>query len=128
MSNSSSVYLCGSQETSFNFVTQEKKNNLPKWTESQIKKTQTIKKIVCGKSSYFLVWKKPNKLEFYKKDNKKRKYQLPKNEIIKDIVSSFKTFLILTESGRSGLWLRKIVLKKYLFLMQTKVPLKRSGL
>ncbi|KAJ3426005.1 hypothetical protein M0812_28452 [Anaeramoeba flamelloides] len=85
----------------FNFFTQEKnKNNLPKWSESSIKKTQTIKKIVSGKSSNFLVWKKPNKLEFYQKDKKKRKYQLPKNETIKDIVSSCYTYLILTESGK----------------------------
>ncbi|KAJ6250306.1 putative e3 ubiquitin-protein ligase [Anaeramoeba flamelloides] len=99
MKKSSSLYLSGSKEE-FSFVTQEKKNNLPKWTETNIKKTQTIKKIVSGKSSNFLVWKKPNKLEFYEKDKKKRKYQLPKNETIKDLVSSRYTYLILTESGK----------------------------
>ncbi|KAJ6249769.1 regulator of chromosome condensation [Anaeramoeba flamelloides] len=100
MSNSSSVYLTGPKDF-FNFFTQEKnKMNLPKWSESSIKKTQTIKKIVSGISPNFLVWKKPNKLEFYQKDNEKRKYQLPKNETIKDIVSSCYTYLILTESGK----------------------------
>ncbi|KAJ6230951.1 claret [Anaeramoeba flamelloides] len=98
MSNSSSLYLTGKKE--FNFVTQEKNNSLLKWTESQIKKTQTIKKLVCGDGLHFLVWKKPNKLELYEKDNKKRKYQLPKNETIKDIASSRYTYLILTESGK----------------------------
>ncbi|KAJ6250308.1 hypothetical protein M0813_16165 [Anaeramoeba flamelloides] len=98
MSNSSSLYLTGSKE--FSFVTQKKNNNLPKWTPSSIKKTQTIKKIVCGRRFHFLVWKKPNKLEFYQEDKKKRKYQLPKNETIKDIASSLYTYLILTESGK----------------------------
>ncbi|KAJ3439814.1 btk-binding protein-related [Anaeramoeba flamelloides] len=50
--------------------------------------------------SNFLVWKKPNKLEFYEQCKEKRKYQLPKNERIKDIASSRKTYLILTESGK----------------------------
>ncbi|KAJ3426019.1 hypothetical protein M0812_28466 [Anaeramoeba flamelloides] len=66
----------------------------------QIKKTQRIKKLVSGNRPHFLVWKKPNKLEFYQRGNKKKKYQLPKNETIKDIVSGFKTYLILTESGK----------------------------
>ncbi|KAJ3425992.1 btk-binding protein-related [Anaeramoeba flamelloides] len=95
---SSSVYLSGKK--GFSFVIQEEKNNLPKWSESNLKKTQTIKKIVCGGGFHFLVWKKPNKLEFYEKDNEKRKYQLPKNERIKDLVSSLHTYLILTESGK----------------------------
>ncbi|KAJ6241389.1 hypothetical protein M0813_23176 [Anaeramoeba flamelloides] len=99
MTNSSSLYLTGLRGN-FSFLTQEKNNNLPKWTESSIKKTHTIKKIVCGNQPHCLVWKKPNKLEFYQKDNKKRKYQLPKNETIKDIVSSCLTYLILTESGK----------------------------
>ncbi|KAJ6236985.1 btk-binding protein-related [Anaeramoeba flamelloides] len=100
MTNSSSLYIYGPIER-FGFVTKEEKNNkLPKWSESQIKKTQTIKKIVCGSGPHFLVWKKPNKLEFYEKGKKKRKYQLPKNESIKDIVSSSFTYLILTESGK----------------------------
>ncbi|KAJ6228212.1 btk-binding protein-related [Anaeramoeba flamelloides] len=98
MSKSSSVYLTGSKH--FSFITNEKNNNLPKWTESKIKKTQTIKKIVCGRGIHCLIWKKPNKLEFYQKGNQKRKYQLPKNEAIKDIVSSYQTYLILTESGK----------------------------
>ncbi|KAJ6249770.1 hypothetical protein M0813_01654 [Anaeramoeba flamelloides] len=98
MSYSSSVYLTGKKY--FNFLTQEKNNNLPKWTKGQIKKTQTIKKLVCASGPHFLVWKKPNKLEFYQKDKKKRKYQLPKNETIKDLVSSLHTYLILTESGK----------------------------
>ncbi|KAJ3426020.1 btk-binding protein-related [Anaeramoeba flamelloides] len=103
MSNSSSLYLTGPKDDkSFNFVTQEEKNtnSLPIWSESNLKKTQTIKKLVSGGNADFLVWKKPNKLEFYQKDKKKRKYQLPKNETIKDIVSGFKTYLILTESGK----------------------------
>ncbi|KAJ3451010.1 btk-binding protein-related [Anaeramoeba flamelloides] len=99
MSNSSSLYLCRSKNC-YNFRTQEKKNNLPKWTESNLKKTQTIKKIVCSDRINFLVWKKPNKLEFYQENKKKRKYQLPKNETIKDIVSSCQTYQILTESGK----------------------------
>ncbi|KAJ6250318.1 putative e3 ubiquitin-protein ligase [Anaeramoeba flamelloides] len=99
MSKSSSLYLTGPKKD-FKFVTQKKNNNLPKWTESNLKKTQTIKKIVCGSGPHFLVWKKPNKLEFYQKGKKKRKYQLPKNERIKDIVSSCYTYLILTESGK----------------------------
>ncbi|KAJ6247576.1 btk-binding protein-related [Anaeramoeba flamelloides] len=99
MNKSSSLYLTGSRKF-FSFVAKEKKNNLPKWTESSLKKTQTIKKIVCGNQFHFLVWKKPNKLEFYQKDNEKRKYQLPKNETIKDIISSYRTYLILTESGK----------------------------
>ncbi|KAJ6236975.1 hypothetical protein M0813_03382 [Anaeramoeba flamelloides] len=98
MYNSSSLFLTGKE--GFKFVTQEKKNNLPKWTESNLKKTQTIKKLVCGGGFHFLVWKKPNKLELYEKGNKKRKYQLPKNETIKDIVSGSFTYLILTESGK----------------------------
>ncbi|KAJ6228135.1 hypothetical protein M0813_08959 [Anaeramoeba flamelloides] len=100
MSNSSSLYINGSK--AFSFVIKNKNNNLPKWTESNLKKTQTIKKIVCGSGNHihFLVWKKPNKLEFYQKYNKKKKYQLPKNETIKDIASSFYTYLILTESGK----------------------------
>ncbi|KAJ6250309.1 hypothetical protein M0813_16166 [Anaeramoeba flamelloides] len=68
--------------------------------DPKLKKTQTIKKLVCGIRPHFLVWKKPNKLEFYQKDNKKRKYQLPKNETIKDLASSLYTYLILTESGK----------------------------
>ncbi|KAJ6235419.1 btk-binding protein-related [Anaeramoeba flamelloides] len=40
------------------------------------------------------------KKEFYQKDNEKTKYQLPKNENIKDIVSSYQTYQILTESGK----------------------------
>ncbi|KAJ6242285.1 hypothetical protein M0813_22727 [Anaeramoeba flamelloides] len=56
--------------------------------------------IVSGNRSLFLVWKKPNKLEFYQEDKEKRKYQLPKKEKIKDIVSSFQTYQILTESGK----------------------------
>ncbi|KAJ6236982.1 btk-binding protein-related [Anaeramoeba flamelloides] len=99
MFNSSSVYITG--QKGFRFVTKEEKtNNLPIWTESNLKKTQTIKKIVSGSRPRFLVWKKPNKLEFYEKGKKKRKYQLPKNERIKDIVSGFFTYLILTESGK----------------------------
>ncbi|KAJ6236998.1 btk-binding protein-related [Anaeramoeba flamelloides] len=99
MSNSSSLFLTGKKV--FNFITQEEKtDSLSKWSESNLKKTQRIKKIVCGTGPHFLVWKKPNKLEFYQKDNKKRKYQLPKNETIKDIVSSYYTYLILTESGK----------------------------
>ncbi|KAJ6245374.1 btk-binding protein-related [Anaeramoeba flamelloides] len=99
MSNSSSLYLCRSNHD-YNFLTRKKKNNLPKWTKSNLKKTQTIKKIVCGDRIHFLVWKKPNKLEFYQENKKKRKYQLPKNETIKDIVSSCQTYQILTESGK----------------------------
>ncbi|KAJ3438064.1 hypothetical protein M0812_17243 [Anaeramoeba flamelloides] len=99
MEKSSSLFITGFKKF-FSFLTQEKNNNLPKWTESQIKKTQTIKKIVCGSRPHFLVWKKPNKLEFYQKDKEKRKYQLPKNERIKDIDSSNETSLILTESGK----------------------------
>ncbi|KAJ3426014.1 secretion-regulating guanine nucleotide exchange factor [Anaeramoeba flamelloides] len=58
--------------------------------------------IVCsgGNQIHFLVWKKPNKLEFYQKDNKKKKYQLPKNETIKDLASGSFTYQILTESGK----------------------------
>ncbi|KAJ6247573.1 hypothetical protein M0813_18523 [Anaeramoeba flamelloides] len=99
MTNSSSLYLTGPRND-FSFVAQKKKNNLPKWTESNLKKTQTIKKIVSGYDLHFLVWKKPNKLEFYEKYKEKRKYQLPKNETIKDIVSSSDTYQILTESGK----------------------------
>ncbi|KAJ6247574.1 btk-binding protein-related [Anaeramoeba flamelloides] len=98
MYKSSSVYLTG--QKFFHFVAKEKKNNLPKWTESSLKKTRTIKKIVCADRPHFLVWKKPNKLEFYQEDKEKRKYQLPKNETIKDIVSGCETYLILTESGK----------------------------
>ncbi|KAJ6236979.1 hypothetical protein M0813_03386 [Anaeramoeba flamelloides] len=101
MSNSSSVYLNGTKK-GFGFITQEEKNNnnLPIWSECNLKKTHTIKKIVCSGGFHFLVWKKPNKLEFYQEDKKKRKYQLPKNETIKDIVSGFNTYQILTESGK----------------------------
>ncbi|KAJ6236996.1 btk-binding protein-related [Anaeramoeba flamelloides] len=98
MSKSSSLYLSGLKKD-FSFLTQEN-NNLPKWSQSNLKKTQTIKKIVCGSPPHFLVWKKPNKLEFYQKGKKKRKYQLSKNETIKDIVSSYYTYQILTESGK----------------------------
>ncbi|KAJ6250315.1 putative e3 ubiquitin-protein ligase [Anaeramoeba flamelloides] len=98
MSKLSSLYICG--KNYYNFLTQEKNCNLRKWTESNIKKTQTIKKIVCGIGHHFLIWKKPNKLEFYQEGKKKRKYQLPKNETIKDIVSGCVTYLILTESGK----------------------------
>ncbi|KAJ6234770.1 btk-binding protein-related [Anaeramoeba flamelloides] len=98
MSNESSLYLTGVK--GFSFVTKKKNNNLPKWTSSKIKKTQTIKKIVGGSQPRFLVWKKPNKLEFYEKDEKKREYQLPKKEAIKDIYASVFTYLILTESGK----------------------------
>ncbi|KAJ6236981.1 btk-binding protein-related [Anaeramoeba flamelloides] len=99
MSTSSSVYLIAFN-IDFNFIIKKKNNNLPKWSECQIKKTHTIKKIVSGGFYRFLVWKKPNKLEFYQKEKKKKKYQLPKNETIKDIASSFRTYLILTESGK----------------------------
>ncbi|KAJ6236974.1 btk-binding protein-related [Anaeramoeba flamelloides] len=98
MSNPSSLYITGKNH--YNFIAKEKNCNVRSWTESNIKKTQTIKKIVCGIRFHFLVWKKPNKLEFYEKDKKKRKYQLPKNETIKDIVSGCDTYLILTESGK----------------------------
>ncbi|KAJ6239099.1 hypothetical protein M0813_25461 [Anaeramoeba flamelloides] len=63
------------------------------------KKKPKQKSSICGGKTDFLVWKKPNKLGFIKK-KKKRKYQLPKNETIKDIVSSSETYLILTESGK----------------------------
>ncbi|KAJ3437475.1 hypothetical protein M0812_16638 [Anaeramoeba flamelloides] len=98
MSKGSSLYLTGLKD--FSFVTKEKNNKLPKWTESKIKKTQTIKKIVCGKEPNFLVWKNPNKLELYEDGRKKKKYQLLKNEKIKDIDSSCYNYLILTESGK----------------------------
>ncbi|KAJ3451355.1 btk-binding protein-related [Anaeramoeba flamelloides] len=99
MSESSSLYLSGPKN--FSFVSKKKKSNkLPKWSESNLKKTRTIKKIVCGGGYHFLVWKKPNKLEFYQENKKKRKYQLPKQETIKDIVSSYYTYQILTESGK----------------------------
>ncbi|KAJ3426017.1 hypothetical protein M0812_28464 [Anaeramoeba flamelloides] len=86
----------------FGFVTQEEENkdNFPNWTKSNLKKTQTIKKIVSSGRLNFLFWKKPNKLEFYQKEKKKRKYQLPKNETIKDIASGHVTYLILSESGK----------------------------
>ncbi|KAJ6240664.1 btk-binding protein-related [Anaeramoeba flamelloides] len=99
MSKSSSIYLTGSKI--FNFISKEKNSKLPRWSESKIKKTQTIKKIVCGEDPHFLVWKKPNKLELYQLgDEKKRKYILPKKETIKDICSGRYTYLILTESGK----------------------------
>ncbi|KAJ6232225.1 hypothetical protein M0813_05146 [Anaeramoeba flamelloides] len=98
MSKPSSVYLTGLK--SYNFITKEKNNNLPKWSESSIKNTHTIKKIVSGEDHNFLVWKKPNKLEFYEIEEDKRKYKLPKNERIKDIASSYQTYQILTESGK----------------------------
>ncbi|KAJ6236978.1 btk-binding protein-related [Anaeramoeba flamelloides] len=99
MSNSSSLFVNG--KGGFCFVTQENKDKFPNWTKSRIKKTQTIKKIVSSGGSRFLVWKKPNKLEFYHEEyKKKKKYQLPKNETIKDIASSCLTYLILSESGK----------------------------
>ncbi|KAJ6247884.1 hypothetical protein M0813_01882 [Anaeramoeba flamelloides] len=51
MTKSSSLYLTGSKD--FKFLTQEKNNNLPKWTESNLKKTQTIKKLVYIVSSSY---------------------------------------------------------------------------
>ncbi|KAJ6236229.1 hypothetical protein M0813_27983 [Anaeramoeba flamelloides] len=99
MENDSFLYVTGAKED-LSFITKKIMSNLPKWTETKIKKTQTIKKIVCGDEIDFLVWKKPNKLEFYEQYKEKRKYQLPKNERIKDIASSRKTYLILTESGK----------------------------
>ncbi|KAJ6228289.1 hypothetical protein M0813_09117 [Anaeramoeba flamelloides] len=98
MSKESSVYLTGPRQ--FSSVTKENNNKLPKWTETKIKKTHTIKKIVCGNNTNFLIWKKPNKLEFYEENKEKRKYQLPKNETIKDIDASYETYQILTESGK----------------------------
>ncbi|KAJ6236997.1 btk-binding protein-related [Anaeramoeba flamelloides] len=101
MFNSSSLYL--SVQKGYSFLTKEEKaNKFPKWNKISLKKTQTIKKIVCASdfNFHFLVWKKPNKLEFYEKDKKKRKCQLPKNETIKDIDSSHYTYQILTESGK----------------------------
>ncbi|KAJ3437482.1 hypothetical protein M0812_16645 [Anaeramoeba flamelloides] len=98
MSKDSSVYLTGLKD--FHFFTKEKNNKLPRWSESKIKKTHTIKKIVCSGGFHFLVWKNPNKLEFYEDCRKKKKYQLPKNETIKDIVSDQSNYLILTESGK----------------------------
>ncbi|KAJ6233645.1 btk-binding protein-related [Anaeramoeba flamelloides] len=98
MSKKSSVYLTGLKD--FHFFTKEKNNKLPRWSESNLKKTQTIKKIVCS-CDHFLVWKKSNKLEFYEDGRKKkREYQLPKNEKIQDIVSGLSNYLILTESGK----------------------------
>ncbi|KAJ6230682.1 hypothetical protein M0813_06470 [Anaeramoeba flamelloides] len=98
MSKLSSLYLAGPKYYYKNIV--KDKNNLPKWTETKIKKTQTIKKIVCGDSFHFLVWKKPNTLELCHKYLKKKEYQLPKNETIKDIASGNRTYQILTESGK----------------------------
>ncbi|KAJ3431538.1 btk-binding protein-related [Anaeramoeba flamelloides] len=100
MSKLSSVYLIGSRSRNFNYITKEKNNNFPKWSESKIKKTQTIKKIVGGSRPHFLVWKKPNKLELYQKDKEKRKYQLPKGERINNIYSGHFSYQILTESGK----------------------------
>ncbi|KAJ3440914.1 btk-binding protein-related [Anaeramoeba flamelloides] len=61
MTNSSSVYLYGRIEC-FGFVTKEEKNNnLPKWTESNLKKTQTIKKIVSRADHVFLFGKSQTK-------------------------------------------------------------------
>ncbi|KAJ3437308.1 btk-binding protein-related [Anaeramoeba flamelloides] len=100
MENKSSVYLSG-EISNFGFITKQKNNNLAIWTEVNLKKTETIKKIVvAGEGKNFLVWKKPNKLEFYQKGKKRREYQLPKNERIKDIDSSLLTYQILTESGK----------------------------
>ncbi|KAJ6248792.1 btk-binding protein-related [Anaeramoeba flamelloides] len=93
-----SVYLIPTED--FSFIVKNNNKKLSIWSETKIKKTQTIKKIVCGVDSHFLVWKKPNKLEFYETGNEKRKYQLPKNETIKDIFSSCQTYQILTESGK----------------------------
>ncbi|KAJ6236984.1 hypothetical protein M0813_03391 [Anaeramoeba flamelloides] len=102
MTNSSSLYLTSPIDDNFTIFTKEEKtNSLPIWSECNLKKTQTIKKIVSGGRPCFLVWKKPNKLEFYhEKGKKKRKYQLPKNERIKDIASGCYTYQILTESGK----------------------------
>ncbi|KAJ3443806.1 hypothetical protein M0812_09650 [Anaeramoeba flamelloides] len=56
--------------------------------------------IVCGDSFHFLVWKKPNTLGLCHKYLKKKEYQLPKNETIKDIASGNRSYQILTESGK----------------------------
>ncbi|KAJ3437478.1 hypothetical protein M0812_16641 [Anaeramoeba flamelloides] len=98
MSKGSSLYLTGHKD--YHFFTKEKNNKLPRWSESNLKKTQTIKKIVCVHDPHFFVWKKPNKLEFYQLGDERKKYQLPKNERIKDIVSGHLNYLILTESGK----------------------------
>ncbi|KAJ3425855.1 hypothetical protein M0812_28301 [Anaeramoeba flamelloides] len=72
MTNSSSLYLTGLRGN-FSFLTQEKNNNLPKWTKSSIKKTQTIKKLVyiisSGLTSLILtesgkVWSLANRNRF----------------------------------------------------------------
>ncbi|KAJ6251323.1 btk-binding protein-related [Anaeramoeba flamelloides] len=64
------------------------------------KPKQSKRSFVAGKNLHCLVWKKPSKLEFYQEYKEKRKYQLPKNERIKDIVSSLYTYQILIELGK----------------------------
>ncbi|KAJ6241952.1 btk-binding protein-related [Anaeramoeba flamelloides] len=97
MENNTSLYFLGVPE--FGYIAKDQ-SNLPGWCETKIKNTQTIKKIVAGVGKNFLVWKNPNKLEFYEKDKEIKKYKLPNNEQIKDIDATYQTYQILTQSGK----------------------------
>ncbi|KAJ3451027.1 hypothetical protein M0812_07224 [Anaeramoeba flamelloides] len=120
--NNHQVYFAG-PIYEFSFLTSKSKSKLPNWSPlTSIDELERIKKIVVCHKANCLVWKNPNKLEFYQKDKEKTEFQLPKKERIKDIVSGDETYLILTRSGKVFSLADK--LKNSLFDFTSSVPLK----
>ncbi|KAJ3435807.1 hypothetical protein M0812_17846 [Anaeramoeba flamelloides] len=85
----------------YDFLGNPKKTNKPsKWSIfDKIDQSVRVKKIVTGTDLHCLLWYGINKLEFYQTGKKKICLEL-KGEIIKDIYSGYKTYLILTKSGK----------------------------
>ncbi|KAJ6254983.1 hypothetical protein M0813_11768 [Anaeramoeba flamelloides] len=79
----------------------KKKQQFTQMVRKQAQKNPNNKKARLWEADFiFLFGKSQTNWSFNEKDNKKRKYQLPKNETIKDIASSSYTYQILTESGK----------------------------
>ncbi|KAJ6235237.1 btk-binding protein-related [Anaeramoeba flamelloides] len=100
MSSSEFPLFVAGQPYQFNFLVDQKKSNLPNWSElTKIENAKEIRKIVTGEEPNCLVWKATNKLELYIKKEKMKQFTI-ENEEIKNISSGCFSYLILTESGK----------------------------
>ncbi|KAJ3438348.1 hypothetical protein M0812_17533 [Anaeramoeba flamelloides] len=111
---STHLYIQGNKQYNFLLDLLKEESDLPYY--SPLTKIQRIKKIVSGSDENFLVWKCNNKLELYlsksnqeeeinEKEKEKehkpvREFTIPNNEQIKDIYSTYQTYLICTQSGK----------------------------
>ncbi|KAJ6255053.1 btk-binding protein-related [Anaeramoeba flamelloides] len=96
----SKIFVSGNVAcTDFLFVKEKKK--VPELAPvTVIDKQNQVRKIVGGnQSKNILVWKGSNELQLYQKDPKTKNFKLA-NEEIKDIQSGYRTYLVLTKSGK----------------------------